>query len=170
VKETEMVVRAYRETDIPRMRSIWNEVVEEGKAFPQTECLSDTQAISFFAGQRFCGVAEEQGTIKGMYILHPNNVGRVGHIANASYAVDSRFQGRGVGKALVQDSLSRLPRFGFRIMQYNAVVATNSAAIHLYESFGFQRLGTIHGGFHMPDGSYEDIIPMVYYVDPVTLG
>lgn len=165
-----MVVRAYREIDIPRMRAIWNEVIDEGRAFPQTECLSDTKANSFFASQSFCGVAEDQGTIKGMYILHPNNVGRVGHIANASYAVDSRFQGQGVGKALVQDSLSRLPRFGFRIMQYNAVVATNSAAIHLYESLGFQRLGIIHGGFLMPDGSYEDIIPMVYYSDPVTLG
>ncbi len=160
-----MVLRAYRKTDIPRMRDIWNEVVEEGKAFPQTECLSAKEAISFFASQSFCGVAEDQGTIKGMYILHPNNIGRVGHIANASYAVDSRFQGQGgVGRSLVQDSLSRLPRFGFQIMQYNAVVATNIAAIHLYESLGFQRLGIIHGGFLMPDGSYEDIIPMVYYV------
>nr|WP_319521079.1 GNAT family N-acetyltransferase [uncultured Sphaerochaeta sp.] len=98
-------------------------------------------------------------------MLHPNNVGRVGHIANASYAVDSRFQGQGVGRSLVQDSLSRLPRFGFQIMQFNAVVATNQNALHLYESLGFQRLGIIHGGFLMPDGSYEDIVPMVYYVN-----
>ncbi|MGE4454807.1 MAG: N-acetyltransferase family protein [Sphaerochaeta sp.] len=165
-----MVIRAYKETDIPRMKNIWNEVVEEGRAFPQTHCLSDKEAVSFFASQRYCGVAEKKGTIQGLYILHPNNIGRVGHIANASYAVDSRFQGQGVGRALVEDSLSQLARFGFRIMQFNAVVATNSAAIHLYESLGFQRLGIIHGGFLMPDGSYEDIIPMVYYVDPVTLG
>ncbi len=159
-----MVLRAYRNTDITRMKTIWNEVVEEGRAFPQTECLSAKEAISFFASQSYCGIAEEQGIIKGMYILHPNNIGRVGHIANASYAVEKKFQGQGVGRALVQDSLSQLPHFGFFLMQFNAVVASNHGAIHLYESLGFQRLGTISGGFLMPDGSYEDIIPMVYYV------
>nr|WP_319521095.1 hypothetical protein [uncultured Sphaerochaeta sp.] len=60
-----MVVRAYKETDIPRMRAIWNEVVKEGRAFPQTECLSDTKAISFFASQSFCGVAEDQKPSRG---------------------------------------------------------------------------------------------------------
>lgn len=53
---------------------------------------------------------------------------------------------------------------GFRILQFNAVVASNVHALHLYERLGFQPLGVIPGGFRMPDGSYEDIIPHYHEV------
>ena len=51
---------------------------------------------------------------------------------------------------------------GFRVMQFNAVVASNTHALHLYERIGFTKLGVIPGGFRMPDGHYEDIIPHYY--------
>lgn len=83
-------VRAYTDDDIEAMVTIWNQVVEDGEAFPQEECLTPESGTAFFAGQTYCGVAEDTdtGRIYGMYILHPNNVGRCGHICNASYAVD----------------------------------------------------------------------------------
>lgn len=83
-------VRAYTDDDIEAMVTIWNQVVEDGEAFPQEECLTQESGTAFFAEQTYCGVAEDMdtGRIYGMYILHPNNVGRCGHICNASYAVD----------------------------------------------------------------------------------
>ena len=82
-----IVVRKYSADDIPAMKDIWNEVVDEGVAFPQEDELTDGSAREFFAQQTYCGVAVgEDGKVYGMYILHPNNVGRCGHIANASYA------------------------------------------------------------------------------------
>lgn len=83
-------VRAYTDNDIEAMVTIWNQVVEDGVAFPQEECLTPESGTAFFAEQTYCGVAEDMdtGRIYGMYILHPNNVGRCGHICNASYAVD----------------------------------------------------------------------------------
>lgn len=83
-------VRAYTDNDIEAMVTIWNQVVEDGVAFPQEECLTPESGTAFFAEQTYCGVAEDMdtGRIHGMYILHPNNVGRCGHICNASYAVD----------------------------------------------------------------------------------
>ena len=66
-----------------------------------------------------------------------------------------------IGEALVKDSLQTGKKLGFRILQFNAVVATNAPARHLYERLGFVQLGTISGGFLMPDGHYEDICP--YY-------
>ncbi len=146
---------------------IWNEVVREGNAFPQTDLLEQKAAAQFFASQTFCAVAVDHKTVLGLYILHPNNVGRVGHIANASYAVSQASRGRGVGRLLVEHSLTQLKPHSFRILQFNAVVASNIAAITLYENLGFQKLGTIKGGFAKDDGSYEDIIPMVYYVNNI---
>ena len=144
----------------PAAVAIWNRVVEDGVAFPQTEPLTLEEGAAFFAEQTLTAVAvDEDGTVLGMYILHPNNVGRCGHIANASYAVATHARGRGVGEALVRDSLKQAKAHGFRIMQFNAVVATNTAALHLYEKVGFTRLGVIPKGFRLPDGTYADIVP-----------
>ena len=197
-------VRAYHQADVPEMIRLWNEVVEDGVAFPQETCLDEETGQEFFDAQTHCGVitmdgldegavgdvrcaceptsrrtpdvpcdAGDQGAVTstrdqprvqplvGLYILHPNNVGRCGHIANASYAVDSRYRGLHLGEALVKDSLEQAKQHGFRILQFNAVVATNSHARHLYERLGFHPLGTIPGGFRLSDGHYEDICP--YY-------
>lgn len=157
-----MEIRAYRESDVPEMVRIWNEVVEEGVAFPQLEPLDEESGKAFFAAQTYCGVAEDDGKIVGMYILHPNNVGRCGHIANASYAVDSRCRGKHIGEQLVRDCLAQAKEHGFKILQFNAVVENNIHARHLYERLGFVQLGTIPGGFKMKDGSYQNIC-LYYY-------
>jgi len=154
-----MIVRGYDEKDIVRMIAIWNEIVEEGVAFPQEECLTKETGLAFFASQSHCGVAEDDGKIVGMYILHPNNVGRCGHICNASYAVDSSARGKHIGEALVRDCMKMGAKLGFRILQFNAVVKTNEAALHLYQKLGFTQLGVIPGGFRMPNGTYADIVP-----------
>lgn len=156
-------IRAYTSDDIETMKDIWNEVVEEGIAFPQEEMLDYESAQEFFASQTHCGVAVDNIEIVGMYIVHPNNIGRCGHIANASYAVAGARRSKGIGRLLVQDSLAQAKAHGFRIMQFNAVVASNARARHLYESLGFIQLGTIPGGFHMADGTYVDICP--YYLE-----
>ena len=156
-----MEVRRYTEKDLPAMLDIWNEVVEEGVAFPQEEPLDGESGRNFFAAQSHCGVAVEEGRIVGLYILHPNNVGRCGHIANASYAVDAACRGKHIGEKLVLDCLAQARKLGFGILQFNAVVETNVHARHLYERLGFQQLGTVPNGFRMKDGSYQNICP--YY-------
>lgn len=155
------MIRAYAPQDVARMIDIWNEVVADGVAFPQEEPLNEETGAAFFAAQSHCGVAEADGQVVGLYILHPNNVGRCGHIANASYAVDARCRGRHVGEQLVQDSLAQAKELGFRVLQFNAVVESNHAARHLYERLGFVQLGTIPGGFRLKNGQYENICP--YY-------
>ncbi|MCH5272353.1 MAG: GNAT family N-acetyltransferase [Lachnospiraceae bacterium] len=159
----EITVRHYEEQDIPEMLRIWNEVVEEGIAFPQEEPLTIQTGTRFFAEQTYCAVAADAETDKvyGLYILHPNNVGRCGHICNASYAVSSDSRGLHIGEKLVLDCLRQGKQHGFGILQFNAVVATNIHARHLYERLGFVQLGTIPKGFRMKDGRYEDICP--YY-------
>ena len=157
-----MTIRAYTPDDLPGMIAVWNEVVEDGNAFPQETLLDEASGADFFAAQSYCGVAaDESGKVTGLYILHPNNVGRCGHICNASYAVRRDQRGRHLGEALVKDCLVQAKKLGYRVLQFNAVVENNIHARHLYERLGFVQLGTIPGGFRMKDGHYENICP--YY-------
>ena len=147
-------IRQYRTHDAAAAAVIWNEVVRGGVAFPQQEELTEENADSFFRSQSFTGLAEdtETGEIVGLYILHPNNVGRCGHICNTSYAVKDGVRGRHIGEQLVRHSMAQGKALGYRILQFNAVVATNASALHLYRRLGFKQLGVIPGGFLMPDG------------------
>ena len=160
---SEVTIRKYKNSDLSEMIAVWNEVIEDGVAFPQEETLDSVGGENFFAAQTYCGVAEVDGKVFGFYILHPNNVGRCGHICNASYAVSSKSRGQHIGEKLVLDCIRQAHEEGFRVLQFNAVVRTNTHARHLYERIGFKQLGTIPGGFRMKDGSYEDICP--YYIE-----
>ena len=158
-----MKVRAYRPEDLGAMIRIWNEVVEDGEAFPQEELLDENSGRTFFSEQTRSAVAEERGQVLGLYILHPNNIGRCGHIANASYAVLKTERGRHVGEALVKDCMKSAREAGFRILQFNAVVEENIHARHLYERLGFVQLGVIPKGFRRRDGQFVNICP--YYAE-----
>ncbi len=155
-------IREWKESDLGEMLAVWNEIVEAGDAFPQEEPLTPETGAAFFASQTRTGVAvDDTGRVLGLYILHPNNVGRCGHIANASYAVRSGCRGLHIGEQLVLDCLAQAKAHGFGILQFNAVVEGNIHARHLYERLGFRQLGTIPRGFRMKDGSFANICP--YY-------
>lgn len=104
----EIQVRAYTQADLPALIRIWNEVVEDGVAFPQEELLDASSGAAFSQSRpvppsRRTG---QTGHIYGLYILHPNNVGRCGHICNASYAVEREARGLHIGEKLVSDCLA----------------------------------------------------------------
>ena len=157
----DLEIRAYDQEHIREAISIWNDIVEDGIAFPQMDLLTEESGDAFFSQQSFTGLAydKDSKSIAGLYILHPNNIGRCGHISNTSYAVKKGMRGHHIGERLVVHSLGKAKELGFRIMQFNAVVKTNENALHLYEKLGFVRLGIIPQGFLMKDGNYEDIVP-----------
>lgn len=153
-------VRPYTEADIEDAVTIWNQIVEEGMAFPQEEFLTVENGNSFFTSQSYTAIACDKisGCAVGLYILHPNNVGRCGHISNTSYAVHRGFRGQGVGEALVKDSLAKAAGLGFRLLQFNAVVKNNVSALKLYDKLGFTVIGQVPKGFRLKDGTFEDIV------------
>ncbi len=157
----ELQIRSYQPSDAEDAIQIWNTVVDEGVAFPQEDFLTPDSGDKFFLSQSYTGIAfcPDTGEIVGLYILHPNNVGRCGHICNASYAVKAGLRNQHIGEQLVRHCRQTAKELGFRILQFNAVVAGNAIALHLYEKLDFVRLGTIPGGFRLKDGTYADIIP-----------
>ena len=159
-----IAIKAISEETLTDAVAIWNEVVRDGRAFPQLNELSTDEGREFFSSQSFTGVAvdTQNGEVVGVYILHPNNVGRCSHICNASYAVKSNQRGKQIGEKLVTHCIEQAKKLGFRILQFNAVVESNTAALKLYHKLGFTQLGTIPDGFLNKDGVYENII--VHYI------
>jgi len=143
---------------------IWNEIVKNGNAFPQIKEMTKAEAIKFFNSQSFTGLAFIKGELVGLYILHPNNIGRCSHIANASYAVKKAKRGYHIGEVLVRHSIKKASELDFKILQFNAVVISNIPAIKLYEKLGFEKLGIIPKGYLNKNNEYEDIISYIYEI------
>lgn len=158
-----MEIISYQQEYVSEAIRIWNEVVQQGQAFPQEDLLDNETGHLFFSEQSYTGLALHNHKVIGLYILHPNNVGRCGHICNASYAVDASLRGQGIGKQLVLDCIQQAHNLGFRILQFNAVVADNTPALALYKELGFTQLGVIPKGFKNKEGVYKDIIP--HYIE-----
>lgn len=159
----EIEIREFCYEDIKATISIWNEVVKTGIAFPQIDILDENTGLKFFKEQSFTGVGLNNNQIVGVYILHPNNIGRCGHICNASYAVAQNMRGMHIGEQLVKHCIQKAKEKNYKILQFNAVVSTNLRALKLYKKLGFVQLGTIPNGFLMKDGTYQDIIP--HYIE-----
>lgn len=163
-RKAAIVIRKFDRRDAVQTVAIWNQVVEDGMAFPQEKGMSVDEGLAFFESQ-YTAVALLQDQVVGLYILHPNNVGRCGHIANASYAVRENLRGYHIGELLVRDSLRQAAKLNYRVLQFNAVVASNVHAYHLYLRLGFHDLGEIPGGFRNKQGQYENIHVMYHLLD-----
>ena len=123
-------IRQYEQRDAAQAAEIWNEVVEDGKAFPQMEKLDEVTGHAFFTEQTYTGVAYDAATgeLVGLYILHPNNVGRCGHICNASYAVKKTVRGQHIGEKLVKLDVRRGLRTAARRKRLALCVPAHSAS------------------------------------------
>ncbi len=129
---------------------IFNRIIEEGETYPWDEPLTEQVLADVWKPREpVWGAVDADGTVLGFAHIHPNGFGRTGHIANCGYAVDGTTRGMGIGKALVAKSIDVAREMGFKGIQFNAVVATNTVAVKLYESFGFSIIGTIPGGFRL---------------------
>ena len=145
-------------TDVPEAARIWNVIIEEADSFPDDAALTDEQAAAMFGRQTETVCAFDGERMIGVYILHPNNFGRCGHIANASYAVDFGYRDKGVGRAMVLDCIAKAKEHGFKGLQFNAVAVHNVRAIALYLKLGFTVIGTIRNGFRLKSGEYGDTL------------
>ncbi|WP_295296048.1 GNAT family N-acetyltransferase [uncultured Brachyspira sp.] len=159
-----MEIVKYNKKYVKESMEIWNNIIEDGVYFPQIDVLKDIEeADKYFSSQDYTGLSIEDEKVYGVYILHPNNIGRCGHICNASYAVDKNIRGKGVGEALVRDSIIRGAQLGYKILQFNAVVLSNETAHRLYKKIGFNEIGIVKNGYLNKNNEYEDIV--LYYID-----
>ena len=106
-------------------------------------------------------VAELDGRIVGTSYLKANQAGGGDHVCNAGYCTLPSARGRGVARALLAHSLDTARRRGYRAMQYNFVVATNTRAIETWQKAGFATVGRLPGAFRHPRDGYVDALVMM---------
>lgn len=105
-------------------------------------------------------VLEEGGQILGSYYLRRNHFELGGHVANAGYITAPHAKGRGIGRILGEHSIQRANERGFRGMQFNFVVSTNTVAVNLWKSLGFTIIGTLPKAYHYKHQRYDDAYVM----------
>lgn len=149
--------RSYNNENLEKMRMMWNDIIEDGVAFPGTDLLSKEIFNQMISQQDAVNCMFVDEILAGYYILHPNNIGRCSHVANASYVLDKTMRGKHLGKYLVEHSIKTAKELNFRGMQFNAVVESNKPALHIYKSLGFKEVGMIPQGFMLKDGNYSNM-------------
>ncbi|WNI20637.1 GNAT family N-acetyltransferase [Streptomyces sp. ITFR-16] len=148
-----MLIREATAEDWPAIWPFFHEIVAAGETFTFPLDLGEADGQDWWLVKppsRAVVAVADDGTVLGTAKMNRNHMGNGSHIASASYMVDPRHSGKGVGRALCQYSLDWARESGYRAMQFNAVVETNVAAVGLYRSLGFEILGTLPEGFDHP--------------------
>ena len=149
-----MLIREATEDDWPRIHPIFAAVTEEGATYTYPAGLSSSEARALWMGQARVVVAEDGERLLGTATMGPNRPGRGAHIATGSFMVAPEGRGRGVGRALGEHLVEWARVGGYRGIQFNAVVETNTGAVHLWRSLGFEVVGTVPGAFSHPEHGY----------------
>lgn len=151
-----MLIRAATDEDWPSIHPVFRAVVDAGGTYAYPEGLSLEEARPLWMEQPpgRTVVAVDGATVLGSAKTGPNRPGRGSHIATASFLVAPAAQGRGVGRALGEHVIGWARESGYRGIQFNAVVETNTPAVHLWRSLGFVVVGTVPGAFQHPEHGY----------------
>lgn len=136
--------------DWPHTFAFYRQIMDDGQtyAFPEGQTLQEARGWWMEQAPGLTVVAVDGARIVGSAKMGPNKPGRGRHIATASFLVDPENQNHGVGRALGDYVIRWAQRQHYRGIQFNAVVETNVAAVHLWQSLGFRILGTVPGAFH----------------------
>jgi L-amino acid N-acyltransferase YncA len=142
-------IRPASDADWEQIWPFFEAIVAGGETYAYPEGLGSDRARELWMERppALTVVLEDDGRVLGTAKMGPNRPGRGDHVGTASFMVDPAASGRGVGRALASYVVDWHRTQGYAGIQFNAVVETNLAAVHLWQSVGFEVLGTVPGAF-----------------------
>jgi GNAT superfamily N-acetyltransferase len=151
-----VLIRDAGDTDWPLIYPFFAQIVAEGRTYAYPDGLSLDGARGWWmeSPPARTVVAVDGDDVLGSAKMGPNRPGRGSHVATGSFMVDPRHRGRGVGRALGRHVVDWCRAAGYRGIQFNAVVETNTTAVALWHSLGFRTIGTVPAAFNHPDHGY----------------
>ena len=156
-----MHVRPARKEDAPSIWRIIGPTIRAGETYALDRDMSEADALAYWLGaDRETFVAEQDAEIVGTYFMKANHAGGGKHVCNCGYMTSAAATGRGVARAMCRHSLDLAERRGYRGMQFNFVVSTNTRAIALWQRFGFEIVGRLPGAFRHPTLGFVDALVM----------
>ena len=150
-------IREATADDWPAIWPFLRGIVADGETYTWERDVSEDQARAMWMPEppgRTVVAVDADGSVLGSAKMNPNHMGGASHIASASFMVDPSQAGRGTGRALGEHVLQRARADGYRAMQFNAVVETNTWAVALWRSLGFEVVATLPEGFLHPTRGY----------------
>lgn len=148
--------------DYDKIWTILEPILIEGETYALPRNWNREETINYWTqpGHHHVYVAIANNEIVGTYFLHANQKGNGSHVANCGYASCSKSRGQGVGRAMCYHSIETARAMGFRSMQYNFVISSNTRAVNLWKSFDFEIVGTLNEAFKSPKHGYVDVFVM----------
>ena len=162
-----VTIRPAETADEDGIWKIFHDVVQSGDTYTYDPDISREDALKlWFAPLNKTFVACFENEIVGTYIIKPNQPGLGSHVANAGYMVRGDMQGKGIGRAMCEHSLEAARQAGFQAMQFNIVISTNTGAVKLWQSMGFEIVGTLPRVFRHKELGLVDAYVMHRFIDP----
>ncbi len=156
-----VLIRRARLSDGPAVWAILAPVIRAGETYALPRDMGEAAALAYWlAAEKQSFVAERDGIVVGTYYLRPNQAGGGAAVANAGFMTAPAARGQGIARIMAQDALARARAAGYRAMQFNFVVATNTGAIGLWESLGFRTLCRLPQAFDHPQAGRVDALTM----------
>jgi GNAT superfamily N-acetyltransferase len=158
---SELKIRSATASDRPAIWNIFRSVVHRGDTYAFPSDLDEESGLkTWFSSGAEVFVAEAEGRVMGTFFIKPNHAGPGSHVANAGFMVDPESRGVGVGRAMGEYALVWAEKQGYRAMQFNFVVSTNTGAVALWRKLGFAIIGTIPKGFLHSQLGFVDVYVM----------
>ena len=157
-----ITIQTLTPSDWPSLWAMIEPVFRAGETYPFSPEISELDAHKVWvdAPTETYVAKDDNGVILGTYYIKPNQPTLGAHVCNCGYIVGENARGKGVASLMCEHSQEEAKRLGFRAMQFNLVVSTNEAAVHLWQKLGFQKVGTLPGAYRHAKHGFIDAFVM----------